>query len=115
MIRCREQQQQQFVHPLVLPRMRRAEQLYGAEGPVFVCAFPTPPCTEMDPLNKQNEIQMTRTTLRRSNAKWAHLAEPVRPGRVALEVEGGAGSQDVADFNLLGMNGNGGAQHKEGN
>ena len=66
----------------------------------------------MDPLNKQNEIEYDINNVRRS--KVAHLAEPVRPGRVALEVEGGAGSQDVADFNLLGMDGNGGAQHEEG-
>ena len=60
----------------------------------------------------ENEIQMKRTTF--VAAKVAHLAEPVRPGGVALEVQGGAGSQDVADFNLLGMDGNGGAQHEEG-
>ena len=88
------------------------EELYRLERSVFACAFPTPPFTEMDPLNKQNEIQMTSTTF--VAAKVAHLAEPVRPGGVALEVQGGAGSQDVADFNLLGMDGNGGAQHEEG-
>ena len=79
------------------------------ESPVFACAFPTPPFTEMDPLNKQNDIQMKRTTF--VAAKVAHLAEPVRPGGVALEVQGGAGSQDVADFNLLCVDRRG--QHEE--
>ena len=40
-----------------------------------------------------------------------HLAQPVRPGRVALEVQGGAGRQHVADFGLLCIDGFG--QHEQ--
>ena len=38
-------------------------------------------------------------------SKQTHLAQSVRPGRVALEVQGGAGSQHVADLDLLGLDG----------
>lgn len=65
---------------LVLPRMRRrAEQFYGAERPVFVCAFPKPPFTEMDPLNKQNEINTNDI----NNASAAKVSGAPRRARTA--------------------------------